>query len=164
MEYFKKLDNFFNIESSEMEIVDDINVSEFLSLSGVMFGKLNPMSNPIIKDAHAIRMKELSENPEWKSKLMMAIRTDEYREKMRQIVTGRKHSEETKRKMSEIAKRVGTGKFNLGVPKTNEHKENMKNVALKRERISCCKCGKGFTKANLQKHENSCNKNRNETI
>lgn len=42
-------------------------------------------------------------------------------------------------------------------PKSDEHKENMRKAALKRERFPCSKCGKTFTKANLAKHENSCN-------
>jgi hypothetical protein len=123
-----------------------------------MFGKLNPMSNPFVKEAHAIRMKELAKEKEWKEKLLIAIRSDEYRQKMRETVTGRKHTEETKQRMSEIHKQIGTGKFNLGVPKSEDTKEKMSDVALKRERISCSKCGKGFTKANIRKHENSCNK------
>lgn len=41
-------------------------------------------------------------------------------------------------------------------PKSDEHKENMRKAALKRERIPCSKCGKGYTKANLNKHERSC--------
>lgn len=41
-------------------------------------------------------------------------------------------------------------------PKSEEHRENMRKAALKRERFPCSKCGKGFTKANLNKHEKSC--------
>lgn len=42
-------------------------------------------------------------------------------------------------------------------PKTKEHAANIAKGALKRERIPCCKCGKGITKANLKKHEGACN-------
>lgn len=41
-------------------------------------------------------------------------------------------------------------------PKSDDHKENMRKTALKRERIPCSKCGKGYTKANLAKHEKAC--------
>jgi hypothetical protein len=156
MRYCKKLNEILNVEDDEIEFIDDEDNYEPLNCKGVMIGELNPMNNPLVRESHAIRMKELGKDIEWKSKLMMAIRTEEYRQKMREIKTGTKHSEESKKKMSESAKRIGTGKFNLGVAKTDEHKENMKNAALKRERIPCCKCGRGFTKANLQKHENSC--------
>lgn len=155
---YKRLNKILGIEDGEIGVIDEENY-EHLSSSGVMFGELNPMKNPIVKETHATRMKELAKNEDWKNKLLMIIRTEEYKEKMRQIVTGRKHSEESKKKMSESAKRVGTGRFNLGVPKTDEHREKMKTTTLKRERISCCKCGKGFTKANIRKHENSCSKN-----
>ena len=50
------------------------------------------------------------------------------------------------------------GFWNKGMPKSDVCKEKMSDVAMKRERISCSKCGKGFTKANIRKHENSCNK------
>jgi len=155
---FKRLNEILGVEDDGIEVIDEGNY-EPLSCKGVMFGKLNPMSNPLVRDAHATRMKELGKSIEWKSKLMMAIRTEEYRQKMREVKTGTKHSEESKKKMSESAKRVGTGKFNLGIAKTDEHKENIKNSALKRERVPCCKCGKGFTRANIKKHENSCNGN-----
>jgi len=154
---FKKINEILGIEDDGVEIIDDGNYVPFNS-GRVMFGKLNPMSNPLVKEAHAITMKELTKEKEWKEKLLIAIRSDEYREKMRLTVTGRKHSEETKNKISETAKSVGTGLWNKGMPKSDVCKEKMSDVALKRERISCSKCGKGFTKANIRKHENSCNK------
>ena len=42
-------------------------------------------------------------------------------------------------------------------PKSETHKENMRKTALKRERFPCSKCGNGYTKANLVKHEKACN-------
>jgi hypothetical protein len=152
---YKRLNEILGVEDDGVEIVDEGNYVH-LSSSRVMFGKLNPMSNPLVKEAHAIRMKELAKEEEWKKKLLSAIRSDEYRQKMREIVTGRKHSEETKQRMSEIHKQIGTGKFNLGVPKSEDTKKRMSESALVRERFPCCKCGKGFTKANIKKHENSC--------
>lgn len=40
--------------------------------------------------------------------------------------------------------------------KTLEHAENIRKAALKRERITCEKCGNGYTKANFNKHYVSC--------
>jgi hypothetical protein len=45
---------------------------------------------------------------------------------------------------------------NYHKPKSESHKGNIAKSALKRERIPCCKCGKGITKANLKKHEGAC--------
>jgi len=41
-------------------------------------------------------------------------------------------------------------------PKTQEHADNIRKAALKRERIVCSSCGKGYTKANIAKHERAC--------
>jgi len=41
-------------------------------------------------------------------------------------------------------------------PKSDQHAENIREAALRRERIPCSKCGKGITKANLKKHEEAC--------
>ena len=48
------------------------------------------------------------------------------------------------------------GKWNIGITRTEEQKENYKNVALSRPRVPCKHCGKGYTKPNLKKHENAC--------
>jgi ribosomal protein L44E len=45
---------------------------------------------------------------------------------------------------------------NMKGPKSEEHRKNQSKAALKRPRFPCSKCGKGITKANLKKHEDSC--------
>ena len=56
---FKKINEILGIEDDGVEIIDDGNYVPFNS-GRVMFGKLNPMSNPLVKEAHAITMKELT--------------------------------------------------------------------------------------------------------
>lgn len=45
---------------------------------------------------------------------------------------------------------------NMKGPKSEEHCKNQSKAALKRTRIPCSKCGRGITKSNLKKHEDSC--------
>jgi HNH endonuclease. len=62
------------------------------------------------------------------------------------------YNAEVRRKQS----KPKSNKENYKGPKSAEQRENMKRSALARERVPCCKCGKGFTKANLAKHEKGC--------
>ena len=100
-----------------------------------LFGNDNPMKNEQHKKTH-----------------LESVRTDEYRKKMSEIKTGYKHTEETKNKL----RRPKYSNENYFGSKSDEHKENIKQAALKRPRVPCSKCGKGITKANLAKHEKSC--------
>lgn len=95
-------------------------------------------------------------NEEIKKKFLQVVRSEEYRKNMSKIKTGTIHSEETKKKMSEIAKKNGTGKWNLGVSKKDETKKKMSEYASNRPRIKCDKCGDGYTKPNFEKHYLSC--------
>jgi len=121
----------------------DINFDDMdyipMHQSDIMFGDDNPMKDPKVKEVH-----------------LEVVRSEEYRQRMSEIKTGFKHSEETKKLMSESAKKAGTGKWMKGVPKTETQKDNMRTSALNRERVACGKCGNMFTKANIKKHENSC--------
>lgn len=121
--------------------VDYENITYFEYWNGEeMRGDKNPMKNPDIKELH-----------------LVVVRSEEYRQKMSEIKTGTTHTEDTKRKMSETAKRVGTGKWCLGKKKTETTRKRMSESALKRERVPCKKCGKTYTKANINKHEIACN-------
>jgi hypothetical protein len=51
-----------------------------------------------------------------------------------------------------------TNTENYFKPKSKKHAENIRKAALNRERIPCSTCGNGYTKANLEKHEKSCRK------
>ena len=104
------------------------------------FGDENPMRRPEVKATH-----------------MSAVRSEEYRQKMSELKTGLKHREESIEKMKRTHKERGTGKWNLGVPKSEETKQKMSEAHLKKERVPCSKCGKGYTKANIKKHEAACN-------
>jgi len=112
--------------------------SGFFGISN--FGELNCMNNPVIKQKHNVK-----------------VTSKEYRDNMRMIVTGRKASDESKQKMSKSAKICGVGKWNKGVPKSDFTKKKMSLSAKNRERIVCPKCCDGYTKANYNKHFNSCN-------
>jgi hypothetical protein len=103
-------------------------------------GVLNPMKNPVIKEKHNL-----------------IIRSQEYRDNMRKIVTGRKMSEEVKLKQSITAKRIGTGKWNKGIHKSESAKHNMSEAAYNRPRIECPICKDSYTSANYNKHFKSCN-------
>jgi hypothetical protein len=48
-------------------------------------------------------------------------------------------------------------KENYFKPKSEEHRENIRAAANKRERSICDKCNQGYTKANFEKHYKSCN-------
>ncbi len=91
-----------------------------------------------------------------KQKHLESVNTAEYKAKMSAIKTGFKHSEETIQKMKINAKENGIGKWNKGIPKSDECKKNQSIAALNRPRIKCQYCDNTFTKPNLAKHENSC--------
>jgi len=57
-----------------------------------------------------------------------------------------------------IAKHNDWGKWNIGIKRTDEAKENYRASALRRERVPCSHCGKGYTKPNINKHEKACAK------
>jgi hypothetical protein len=76
---------------------------------------------------------------------------------MSAIKKGKRHSEESKRKQSEIAKSRGIGKWNLGIKKSFQTKIKMSESAAQRPRKLCPKCNQGYTNANYDKHFNSCN-------
>jgi hypothetical protein len=115
-----------------------LNKSDQISIPSLR-GNLNPMSREDVKEKH-------------KQKLL----TNEYRNNMRKIVTGRIHSEETKKKMSKSAILRGVGLWNKDKPKKEETKKKMSENASKRERLLCDKCNQGYTKPNFEKHYNSC--------
>lgn len=56
-------------------------------------------------------------------------------------MTGKIHSEETKQKMSESAKKAGTGKSLKGKSKSQEHKNNIALASLNRKKEKCIHCG-----------------------
>lgn len=89
-------------------------------------------------------------------KHMSVVRSEEYRQKMSEIKKGFVHSEETKDKMRQTALERGIGKWNLGVPKSEETKKRMSEAHMKKQRVPCSKCGKEYTKANIKKHEAAC--------
>jgi len=51
--------------------------------------------------------------------------SEEHKRKLSKAHLGKKHSLETRRKMSEIAKKIGTGKWNLGRHFSAEHKKKI---------------------------------------
>ena len=98
--------------------------------------------------------------PDVKEKHLLSVNTLEYKEKMSLIKTGTPHSEETKEKIKNIAIEKGFGKWNKGIPKTEQENLKQREIALNRPRLKCSYCENTYTKQNLQKHENSC-KNKN---
>ena len=50
------------------------------------------------------------------------------------------------------------GKWNIGIKRSDEAKENYRAASLRRERVPCSHCGKGYTKPNIKKHEKACAK------
>jgi hypothetical protein len=117
---------------------DEAVEKHFLSVYKA-YGDENPMRRPEVKAIH-----------------MSAVRSEEYRQKMSELKTGLKHREESIEKMKRTHKERGTGKWNLGVPKSEDTKQKMSEAHLKKERVPCSKCGKGYTKANIKKHEAAC--------
>lgn len=102
-------------------------------------GEKNPMKNPDIKKIH-----------------LESVRSQKYRTNMSTIKTGTVVKEETKLKQSITAKRIGIGKWNKGVPKSESTKEKMRLNALNRIRINCPYCGNGYTNPNYNKHIKKC--------
>lgn len=117
---------------------DWLNKTDHISIPS-MIGDLNPMARKDVIEKH-------------RQKLL----TDEYKNNMKKIVTGRKHSEKTKKKMSKSAKKSGVGLWNKNKPKKEETKKKMSEISSKRERLLCDKCNQGYTRQNFKKHYNSC--------
>ena len=118
-------------------------------------------------EAHRLLYEKYGEKGDlwaWKGLAGITPRQDLIREIMyeagirgNKVFTERYHNDpewaaEIRRKLSK-PKSVTENYFG---PKSDEHKENIRKAALKRERIPCSKCGKRYTKANLAKHEKSC--------
>lgn len=124
------------------EFMDGYDWSQEVGLSTStdgMKGDGNIMRNPVIKASH-----------------LVAVRSEEYRDNMSKLKTDFVHTEETKQKLSEIAKELGTGKFNLGRPKKESTKKAMSKSASERPRTTCDKCGQGYTNANFKRHYKAC--------
>lgn len=106
---------------------------------------------------HLVKLKESAGHPH----------TQETKHKLKQLKTGTERSKESREKQSQSSmghKKPKNFGANLslrltGVPKTDQHRKNLRSAALLRVKIKCPQCDKECTKSNYARwHGEKCKK------